>query len=179
MSDADAVGRALDDATAVVHTAAVVSLEKARAAEVLAANPAGTRIVVEAALDRAIDPVIYVSSTASVFRRGLTSLHTDLPPAELASAYGRSKAVAETWVRARQDEGAPIVITYPASVLGPPAGRPPARCRPRWPPTCRWAGCPCPGPDGRWWTCATWRPCTWPRSSRAGGRAATCAAAPT
>ncbi len=123
MSDADAVGRALDGAAAVVHSAAVVSLEKARAAEVLAANPEGTRIVVEAALARHLDPIIYVSSTASLFRRGLTSLHTDLAPAELSSAYGRSKALAETWVRQRQDEGAPIVITYPASAMGPPAGQ--------------------------------------------------------
>ncbi len=57
-----------------------------------------------------------------MFRRGLTSLHTELAPAELSSAYGRSKALAETWVRQRQAEGAPIVITYPASAMGPPAG---------------------------------------------------------
>ncbi len=123
MGDPDAVGRALDGAAALVHSAAVVSLEKARAAEVLAANPEGTRIVVEAALARSLDPVVYVSSTASLFRRGLTSLHTDLAPAELSSAYGRSKALAEAWVRQRQDEGAPIVITYPGSAMGPPAGQ--------------------------------------------------------
>ncbi len=122
MGDADAVDRLLEGAEAAVHAAAVVSLEKARGPEVLAANPAGTRTVVDAALARHLDPVIYVSSTASLFRPGLASLHTDLEPAELDSAYGRSKALAETWVRQRQAEGAAVVITYPASVMGPPAG---------------------------------------------------------
>ncbi len=122
MADGDAVRAMLRGADAAFHAAAVVSLEKARGDEVLAANPLGTRTVVDAALRAGLDPVIYVSSTASMFRRGLTTLHTGLPPAELASAYGRSKALAERWVRERQDEQAPITITYPASVLGPPAG---------------------------------------------------------
>jgi dihydroflavonol-4-reductase len=122
MTDADAVGRAMQDAEAAVHAAAVVSLEKARGPEVLAANPLGTRTVVDAALTAGADPIIYVSSTASLFRPGLTSLHTGLPPADLTSAYGRSKALAEQWVRERQDQGAPVTITYPAGVLGPPCG---------------------------------------------------------
>jgi nucleoside-diphosphate-sugar epimerase len=122
MTDAKPVGQLVDGADAVIHAAAVVSLEKARGPEVLAANPDGTRIVVEAALAAGADPVVYVSSTASLFRRGLTLLHTDLPPADLTSAYGRSKALAEAWVRGRQDEGAPVTITYPAGVVGPPAG---------------------------------------------------------
>jgi len=122
MTDGAAVQRLVEGADAAIHAAAVVSLEKARGPEVLAANPEGTRIVVEAALAAGADPVVHVSSTASLFRRGLTRLDTDLPPADLTSAYGRSKALAEAWVRARQDEGAPITITYPAGVIGPPAG---------------------------------------------------------
>jgi len=123
MGDPEAVRRAMAGAEAAVHSAAVVSLEKARGDEVLAANPAGTRVVIDAALELGLDPVVYVSSTASLWRPGLTSLHTDLPPAELTSAYGRSKSLAEQEVRRHQAQGAPIVITYPASVMGPPAGR--------------------------------------------------------
>ena len=122
MTDADAAARAMQGADAAVHAAAVVSLEKARGPEVLAANPLGTRTVVDAAMAVGADPIIYVSSTASLFRPGLTSLHSGLPPGDLTSAYGRSKALAEQWVRTRQDEGAPITITYPAGVLGPPCG---------------------------------------------------------
>jgi dihydroflavonol-4-reductase len=123
MGDPDAVGRAMEGSVAAIHSAAVVSLEKNRGEEVLAANPAGTATVIDAAIDRGLDPILYVSSTASLWQRGLSSLHVELAPAELESAYGRSKSLAEQYVRRRQAEGAPIVITYPASVMGPPAGQ--------------------------------------------------------
>ncbi len=123
ITDPVAVGQALDGAEAVVHSAALVSLVKARADEVLATNPAGTEAVVDAALARGLDPIVYVSSTASLWRPGLTELRTDIEPADLTSPYGHSKALAEAFVRRRQDEGAPITTTYPASVMGPPAGQ--------------------------------------------------------
>jgi dihydroflavonol-4-reductase len=122
MLDAGAVHEAVAGCSAVLHCAAVVALDRRRAAAVLDTNPRGVRTVVEAALEAGIDPVVHVSSTSALFRPGLERLHTDLPPAQVANAYGRSKAVAESWVRERQAEGAPIVVTYPAGVVGPPAG---------------------------------------------------------
>jgi nucleoside-diphosphate-sugar epimerase len=122
MLDPGAVREAVDGCDAVLHCAAVVALDRRRAATVLDANPRGVRTVVEAALEAGADPVVHVSSTSALFRPGLDRLHGDLPPAEVTNAYGRSKAAAETWVRARQAEGAPITVTYPAGVVGPPAG---------------------------------------------------------
>src|SRR5690606_32179432 len=46
----------------------------------------------------------------------------DTPPAEGRSAYGRTKSAADRIARAFQASGAPVVITYPGSVVGPPAG---------------------------------------------------------
>ena len=122
MLDAGAVREAVAGCDAVLHCAAVVALDRRRAADVLDANPRGVRTVVEAALEAGVDPVVHVSSTSALFRPGLERLHADLPPAQVANAYGRSKAVAEAWVRERQAEGAPITVTYPAGVVGPPAG---------------------------------------------------------
>jgi dihydroflavonol-4-reductase len=122
MLDTGAVREAVDGCSAVLHCAAVVALDRRRAADVLDANPRGVRTVVEAALEAGVDPIVHVSSTSALFRPGLDRLHTDLPPAQVANAYGRSKATAETWVRERQAEGAPITVTYPAGVVGPPAG---------------------------------------------------------
>ncbi len=122
MLDEGAVREAVAGCSAVLHCAAVVALDRRRAATVLDANPRGVRTVVEAALEAGVDPVVHVSSTSALFRPGLDRLHVDLPPAEVTSAYGRSKAAAETWVRERQAEGAPITVTYPAGVVGPPAG---------------------------------------------------------
>lgn len=122
MLDQGAVREAVAGCSAVLHCAAVVALDRRRAAEVLDANPRGVRTVVEAALEAEVDPVVHVSSTSALFRPGVAQVHADLPPAEVRSAYGRSKAMAETWVRERQAEGAPITVTYPAGVVGPPAG---------------------------------------------------------
>ena len=122
MLDPGAVREAVAGCSAVLHCAAVVALDRRRAATVLEANPRGVRTVVEAALHAGADPVVHVSSTSALFRPGVERLHVDLPPAQVASAYGRSKAAAETWVRERQAEGAPITVTYPAGVVGPPAG---------------------------------------------------------
>jgi nucleoside-diphosphate-sugar epimerase len=122
MLDAGAVREAVAGCSAVLHCAAIVALDRRRAAEVLESNPRGVRTVVEAALEAGVDPIVHVSSTSALFRPGLDRLHTDLPPAQVANAYGRSKATAETWVRERQAEGAPITMTYPAGVVGPPAG---------------------------------------------------------
>ena len=122
MLDAGAVGEAVSGCDAVLHCAAVVALDRRRAAQVLDANPRGVRTVVEAALEAGADPVVHVSSTSALFRPGLDRVHADLPPADVANAYGRSKATAEAWVRERQADGAPITTTYPAGVVGPPAG---------------------------------------------------------
>jgi nucleoside-diphosphate-sugar epimerase len=122
MTDAAAVDAALDGCDAVLHCAAVVALDRRRAAEILAANPEGARVVIGAAAERGLDPIVYVSSASAVFSPGIDLLHADLPPVEGATAYAQSKATAERYVRALQAEGAPITITYPGGVGGPPAG---------------------------------------------------------
>jgi nucleoside-diphosphate-sugar epimerase len=121
--DEGSVATAMIGCDAVVHAAAEVSVERRRAADVLATNPRGTEIVIDAAIARGLDPIVHVSSVAALFQPGLTEIHADLPPAEVQSAYGRSKSQAEEHVRRRQAEGAPIVISYPAAVWGPPAGQ--------------------------------------------------------
>jgi len=49
-------------------------------------------------------------------------LHADLPIGGGSDGYGRSKAALETYARGLQDAGAPVTVTYPGMVLGPPAG---------------------------------------------------------
>jgi nucleoside-diphosphate-sugar epimerase len=122
MLDEDSVLRAMDGCDAVVHAGAVVSLSRNRAAEVLDANPRGAQIVIDAAIGRRLDPIVYVSSASALFTPGVPTLHAELPIADAASAYGRSKALAEAHARRRQQEGAPVTITYPGAVVGPAAG---------------------------------------------------------
>lgn len=122
MTVAAAVRDAMDGCDAVLHSAAVVALERRRAAEVLAANPRGTELVLGAAAEAGLDPIVYVSSVSALFSPGLLEINARLPPAESSSAYGSSKAMAETVARRFQAEGAAVTITYPGGCVGPAAG---------------------------------------------------------
>jgi dihydroflavonol-4-reductase len=122
MTDEGSVGKAMDGCDAVLHCAAVVSLDRRRAAKVVETNPRGAKVVIDAAVDRGVDPIVYTSSASAVFVPGVKRLTADLPPAQVESAYGRSKAAAEAYVRTRQAEGVPITTTYPGGVAGPAAG---------------------------------------------------------
>jgi len=122
MLDEGSVLEAMDGCDAVIHAGAVVSLSRGRADEVLDANPRGARIVIDAAIRLGLDPIVHVSSASALFSPDVPLLHAQLPVAQAGNAYGRSKALAEEHARRRQEEGAPVTITYPGAVVGPPAG---------------------------------------------------------
>lgn len=122
MTDAEAVRRALDGCDAVVHCAAVVALDPAAAESMARANITGARNVLGQAVELGLDPIVHVSSVAAVFRPDLDLLTGELPLADGLDAYGASKAEVEAYARQLQDQGAPVQITYPGMVVGPPAG---------------------------------------------------------
>ncbi len=120
--DRDSVERALDDCDGVVHAAALVDLRRSMAAQVLETNRLGVEHVVGGAVERGIESIVYVSSLAAFFDPHdppTRPLDVDSPLAPATSAYGRSKADAERFVRKLQAEGAPIRVSYPVGILGP------------------------------------------------------------
>ena len=116
------VEAAIDGCEAIVHCAAVVATDRRRAEEMLSTNLAGARNVLGTAVRRGLDPVVHVSSIAALFRPGLEMMHADLPVGSGNDAYSLSKGQVDLYVRGLQDAGAPVVVTYPGMVLGPPAG---------------------------------------------------------
>lgn len=122
ITDRASVEAALDGCDAVVHSAAMVSTDPAEADRMMAINLEGTRNVLGAAVDRGLDPIVHVSSITALFRPGLETFAADLPAVGGSDGYGQSKARVELYVRALQDSGAPVTITYPGMVLGPPVG---------------------------------------------------------
>lgn len=122
ITDAASVRRALDGCDAVIHAAAVVAVDPRRAEEMLATNLAGAQNVLGTAVELGLDPIVYVSSIAALFQQGARLLTPDLPVCGPSDAYGRSKARVEQYARDLQADGAPLAITYPGMIVGPPAG---------------------------------------------------------
>lgn len=122
VTDASSVAAALDGCDGVLHAAALVALDAKRAEDVVRINTTGARNVVGQAVERGLAHVVYVSSTAALFEPGAGTIgpHSE-PTGRTGSAYSRSKAETEHWIRALQEQGAPVAATYPGGVLGPHA----------------------------------------------------------
>jgi dihydroflavonol-4-reductase len=120
VTDASAVRRALDGCEAVLHAANIYALGGRRVGEMRSVNPRGTELVLGAAHDLGLDPIVHVSSYVALLpptdARPLTG---DSPTGRPAGPYARSKAEADAVARRLQDAGAPVVITYPGAVWGP------------------------------------------------------------
>ena len=119
VTDEGSVERALSGCDAVVHAAGSVSIEAKRAEEMMRTNGRGAELVVGGAVRQGIPRILYVSSVSALFLPGGAPFDLDGEVRQPATAYGRSKADAERRVRALQAEGAPLISTYPAAVIGP------------------------------------------------------------
>jgi nucleoside-diphosphate-sugar epimerase len=119
MTDPAAVEKALAGCDGVVHSAALVDLRRASARLVEETNARGVELVVGGAAQRGLPSIVYVSSLSVFFVPGGPPVSPELPVAPATTAYARSKAQAELYVRELQAQGAPIRISYPAGILGP------------------------------------------------------------
>jgi nucleoside-diphosphate-sugar epimerase len=115
--DPASVLRALEGCDAVVHAAAVFSLDPRRGEEMLSTNERIARTVLEAAVEAGCDPVVHISSTVALVRRAGTD--SSLPLGDVERPYARSKIACERVARGLQEQGAPVVSVYPGSVYGP------------------------------------------------------------
>jgi nucleoside-diphosphate-sugar epimerase len=96
----------------------VVAIEARRAQEVRGTNLRAVELVVGGAAERGVGGVVYVSSLGALFAPG-APICEDSPVAVAKSAYARSKADGELYVRQLQHAGAPIRTVYPPAVVGP------------------------------------------------------------
>jgi len=119
ITDAASVDAAMAGCDGVLHAAAVVAVSRRRATEVLATNAAGTHNVVGGAVRAGVGRIVHTSSVSALFSAAHRRVAPDTPVATPASAYGKSKAEADLYVRGLQDEEAPITILYPGGVMGP------------------------------------------------------------
>jgi nucleoside-diphosphate-sugar epimerase len=122
ITDRVSIRDALRGCDAVVHSAALVATDPRQTNEMLTTNMQGAQNVLGQSVELGLDPIIHVSSFTALFRPGLEMLTAELPVVGGADGYGTSKAQVEIYARGLQDAGAPVNITYPGMVLGPPVG---------------------------------------------------------
>jgi len=120
MTDPEAVKRAVSGCDAVIHAAAAVSVTKRGGDDAFDGNVRGTALVLGAAHEAGLDPIVSVSSLTAI----LDPRHPEATTAESelvrsATRYGRSKAESDRIGRALADAGGPITIVYPSAIIGP------------------------------------------------------------
>ncbi|MPZ99144.1 MAG: NAD-dependent epimerase/dehydratase family protein [Dehalococcoidia bacterium] len=119
VTDEGVVRSAMHGCDAVLHAASVYSLDTRRDSIVRETNVRGTEIVLGSAAAEGLDPIIYVSSVVALGGPAGAVRRPDSPVSDPPGAYLRSKADSERVARRFQEQGAPVVTTYPGSVWGP------------------------------------------------------------
>lgn len=117
--DRESVVRAMAGCDAVIHAASVFSNDPRRGKEIEATNLRGAEVVLGAAVEQELDPIVHVSSVVALARKTHDALTEDSAPGKPVGAYAISKLRQEVFARSLQASGAPVVITYPGAVWGP------------------------------------------------------------
>jgi dihydroflavonol-4-reductase len=121
LRDADSVRACMKDCRTVFHCAADYRLYAKDPDELYRSNVEGTRNVMQAAFDNAVERVIYTSTV------GALGLHEDGTPADektpvviddMIGHYKRSKFLAEREAESWAARGLPVVIVNPSTPVG-------------------------------------------------------------
>src|SRR5574339_213510 len=110
--DLAALARAAQQADAICHTAALVTVWRRRAADFDDVNVQGLRNALDAARQAGIRRFVYTSSF-------LALPPSDDPEALFGNDYQRTKRIALEVARAAAARGGPVVITIPGVIYGP------------------------------------------------------------
>ncbi|MEO3758270.1 NAD-dependent epimerase/dehydratase family protein [Mycobacterium sp. B14F4] len=137
-----AVDLLLGGCDAVLHAAGVVGTDKRRSELMWQINAYATESVLTRASEAGLDPVVSVSSYSALFPPPDGVIGPDTPTATGRSPYAQTKAYADRAARRLQSRGAPVVVTYPSSVVGPAFHTAPGVTERGWAPIVRWGVAP-------------------------------------
>jgi nucleoside-diphosphate-sugar epimerase len=116
------IDKLLTGADAVLHAAGVVGTDERRVQLMWDINAHATERILRRAVDLGLDPVVSVSSYSALFPPQNGVISPETPTANGRSSYAKTKGYADRVARELQDAGAPVVVTYPSSVVGAPFG---------------------------------------------------------
>lgn len=112
---------AMEGVDAVIHSAAIVSFHKHERKKMYEVNVNGTANVVNIALEKNINRLVYISSIAAIGRTlegGKVNEETKWQESKANTHYAKSKYKAELEVWRAMGEGLNAVILNPATILG-------------------------------------------------------------
>lgn len=104
---------------AVLHAAAVHSFDTRQHPESRRVNARGTEVVMSTAYRAVTGPILYVSTVAALAPSPKRVISTQSQVGRPKEESLWTRAVADLVARNYQRQGAPVVITYPPSLLGP------------------------------------------------------------
>lgn len=120
IQDEASVFDAVHGCDGVIHCAALVAIDSANTPDALIeTNVSGVRNVIGTAVAQGLSRIVHVSSVATLFRGDGTVISETTEPRASEHAYGRSKAIAEAYVRELQAQGHPVKIVYPGAIIAP------------------------------------------------------------
>ncbi|MDX1884746.1 NAD-dependent epimerase/dehydratase family protein [Mycolicibacterium sp. 120270] len=117
--DTAVIDRLIDGCDALIHAAGIVGTDNRRRTLMWDINAYATESVLTRAVAAGLDPVVSVSSYSALFPPPDGVIGPDSPTADGRSPYAQTKAYADRVARRLQRQGAPVVVTYPSSVVGP------------------------------------------------------------
>ena len=119
LRDHPALRSGLIGADAVIHSAAVLSLNPLDGRTMQEFNPTSTRVILEESTALGMDPMVYVSTSGAFLPSTGEPIGSDTEVSTGCGPYTRSKVAAEHIARHYQADGAPVVCVYPGGVIGP------------------------------------------------------------
>ncbi len=122
----------LQDCEAALHAAGVVGTDDSREQLMWDVNAHASERMLRRGVESGLDPIVLVSSYSALFPPPGPVITPDSPTAQGKSAYARTKSYADRVARELQADGAPVVVTYPSSVVGPALETPPGITEQGW-----------------------------------------------
>ena len=121
MNDSSSLLRAMDGMQILIHTAADYRLWARNPDEIAATNVNGTRRVMEAALEKRVQRIVYTSSVAVLkpIPGGAADENSRMDESHATGAYKKSKIAAHRVVESMIAAGLPAVIVSPSTPIGP------------------------------------------------------------
>ena len=118
MADHDVVAEAVAGCDAVIHTAAVVALDRVGAAAAADTNQRGAEVVLGEAARSGASTIVHLSSAAVFSLTDGAPITKTTPLTRAAGGYAASKVAVEQFVRGMQTAGAPVTLLYPVGIYG-------------------------------------------------------------